>query len=386
MAYKTKQVISVDLESTRDINTRPRTIFKAKKSNNLKVADKICTNSQNNDIIKDLDQPNSCNMYHTLYCEHFKLVLRFCVLFSKEILKFMFSALLKNDNEIISNGTNISLEINGQKTSIDTIYKPTTSPFIDYVVEHILKPDDITWLLTNKLRINKDVIKIFDGEDDINFNNTIETVHNNDSQTSLREKEQSKIKSKNIFDLTISEIVMNINDRDFTFSAMEALRGFIKKNSTHCDMCRDNTMCIENTFINAKSGVLKVPNINTVRKIDYYVFLMIHLIPDKKNEAWIGISTNPLKSVNLINIELIQSTKGIRPALPWWMPEMIIGPTDSLKHAVEIAREWYDHTRGFKSRREKGIDLARKWNLKLYDKNEDRKQNLDHLNIIFIIR
>lgn len=376
-----QKFIKIDLSSNRSRENspvcarkivKPRTksslIFPGSVQSNQKEKDAPENNATNQppETTKPFELINEQEFYNNNFCSHLNTALRYCALLSKEILRLICNSVNKVKSLPPKNAP--TLEINGKRCELNSIYKPVVSGFINYIIKTTLTRDDIKWIATKRDFIMDKIKETRTDGDDQDVESTFGNNFNiNNDGMETEDDSGTQVKIKSIFDLTISDIIKNIDDRHFVNSAFEAIRNMLKAQK-QCDKCERIVSCIENTFIDVNSGSLKLDEEEKNKTGEYYVFLMIHLIPEKKNEGCIGISTNPLLAVNLLNLELIPNTKAIRPAVPWWMPELFIGPVADIKTASQLLQSWYDKTRGMFSKRDKGKELACQNGLMYVDK------------------
>lgn len=116
---------------------------------------------------------------------------------------------------------------------------------------------------------------------------------------------------------------------------------------------------------------------------------MVNFEPDKKVNTHVGVDTNPVVKLYSRNEKKVNSQKGKH--VEWFM-EMIIGPFLSEDEGRKIKEEWNRTKRGIPNRREKGKELALRYQRICWDsrkKPEDGKEFesiLDSLKIPKVIR
>ncbi len=99
----------------------------------------------------------------------------------------------------------------------------------------------------------------------------------------------------------------------------------------------------------------------------YFVFLMVNNLPDIKTNTYVDMSTTPRRRFVLLNSGSIKNVRNTKPAQGKWQLNMIIGPFNEKKNAKSVMEFWRNKSRGMKSRRKRGIELAKQNNVVCYD-------------------
>ena len=99
----------------------------------------------------------------------------------------------------------------------------------------------------------------------------------------------------------------------------------------------------------------------------YFVFLMVNNLPDIKTNTYVDMSTTPRRRFVLLNSGRIKNVRNTKPAQGKWQLNMIIGPFNDKKKAKSVMEFWRNKSRGMKSRRNRGDELAMENNVICWD-------------------
>ena len=113
------------------------------------------------------------------------------------------------------------------------------------------------------------------------------------------------------------------------------------------------------------------PTISIPRKfisMPWFCFMMVNWQPEQKINTWIEETINPTLSLKLHNKKIAPKSKYTKSAAGFWKLEMIVGEFKDFESASKFVHGWKQQSRGIRSRRERGIDLANKNKLVCWDK------------------
>lgn len=110
-----------------------------------------------------------------------------------------------------------------------------------------------------------------------------------------------------------------------------------------------------------------------IKKEEWFCYLMINFYPNTKTHTHVGKSREPVKKVKEYNKGTIKNARQTNTATGYWELEMIIGVFDKKADAIEFRDLWKSNSRGIKSRRQRGIDLAIKHKKTCWDKRMDEE-------------
>jgi hypothetical protein len=98
---------------------------------------------------------------------------------------------------------------------------------------------------------------------------------------------------------------------------------------------------------------------------NYYILLMTHPLPDKKTDTNISFGNDPIHEIFLHN-NLLANDRSTGSVAPYWGADAIIGPIVTFNKAKKCSKEMVFETRGKIPKRNKSIEIHRKYNLNLY--------------------
>jgi hypothetical protein len=98
----------------------------------------------------------------------------------------------------------------------------------------------------------------------------------------------------------------------------------------------------------------------------YYCALMGHPFAGVyKKDTYVFVSPRPVETAILHNQRRVP-TKDTRHVAPYWRLLVVNGPFASFAQALECAYAWVERTRGCKSKKRRGIQLARQYAVRCY--------------------
>lgn len=108
----------------------------------------------------------------------------------------------------------------------------------------------------------------------------------------------------------------------------------------------------------------------------YFSYLMVNDCKTTKTHSYVGKDKKPKKKVERHNSGEVRnprarSTKG---AVGHWKLNMVLGPFEDKDKAISVRDEWQADCRGIASRRKKGMDLARKYEVTCFDSELDKME------------
>lgn len=122
-------------------------------------------------------------------------------------------------------------------------------------------------------------------------------------------------------------------------------------------------------FLFIPNKILNILNPNDNRlQYGYYAFMLTRVINDgyeKRNDAVIGFSQNPILSTYLHNINKTLKEKKINME---WELSRIIGPFRLREACIDCCNKWQDATRGIPSKENKSEILQEIHDMSLYKK------------------
>lgn len=115
---------------------------------------------------------------------------------------------------------------------------------------------------------------------------------------------------------------------------------------------------------------------------NWYVYLMSHTVTSK-TDSYIGFTTNPLTDIYLLNQKKVPDERNTSMAAPHWVLDQVNGPIICKDAAREFARIWTIGTRGKKSKRNRGVLVAKLSNTNHYtfERKLGEDENLENLLI-----
>lgn len=103
-----------------------------------------------------------------------------------------------------------------------------------------------------------------------------------------------------------------------------------------------------------------------------FLYLISHSKKDIKTHTYIGGTANFNKRIKQHNNKIPGGPRITRRASPFWKPVMILQLPAARKYSSKILKkEWKQSSRGLESRIRKGLELAWKYNLKVYITNKE---------------
>ncbi len=126
----------------------------------------------------------------------------------------------------------------------------------------------------------------------------------------------------------------------------------------------------------SNKDIIEIPKfvLSVLNQIDYegeyYAYLMTHPIKGKKKDTHIGCSKNPIHTAYLHNTKKIYD-KDTRIAPGHWVLSIVLGPFTCEELCSECCKDWVTNTRGITSKVNKGVVLAKKYNVNIYNTQEN---------------
>lgn len=147
---------------------------------------------------------------------------------------------------------------------------------------------------------------------------------------------------------------------------------FIKNNSDKNNNNKRKPLFLSNKFLNFLN-----PN---EKKFNYgfYAFMLIRVIDgkDKKNDAIIGYSQNPIYSTYIHNKQKSIKEQQLPDKYSEWELKIILGNFILKKACQQCCIEWLEKTRGIDSKTQKAKYLKNKYNVDLYSNESYSKKDL----------
>jgi hypothetical protein len=84
-----------------------------------------------------------------------------------------------------------------------------------------------------------------------------------------------------------------------------------------------------------------------------------------KKDTYVFVSPAPVTTTILHNQGRV-ATRDTRHVAPYWRLLVVTGPFVSLPEAYRCARAWVERTRGYSSKKRRGIELARQFGVACY--------------------
>lgn len=85
-----------------------------------------------------------------------------------------------------------------------------------------------------------------------------------------------------------------------------------------------------------------------------------------KKDTYVFVSSTPVETVIMHNQRRVTATRETRHVAPHWRLLVVTGPFFVLAQAIRCARAWVERTRGFHSKKRRGIELARLFGVRCY--------------------